>query len=118
MSLIDIDVIWLLSLVYLLMRIIASVLRYAGNQSFIKVTFIANSSACTTNELSIILTSCLTAIKNHVIKYCETVFDRNGKNLFWSVKNSDEILNILKSKGFLASGVSTYEFSTLLSIQL
>ena len=29
--------------------------------------FIANSSACTTNELSILLTSCLTAIKNHVI---------------------------------------------------
>ena len=31
-----------------------------------KSQFIANSSACTTTELSIILTSCLTAIKNHV----------------------------------------------------
>ena len=30
--------------------------------------FIANSSACTTTELSILLTSGLTAIKNHVIK--------------------------------------------------
>ena len=29
--------------------------------------FIANSSACTTTELSILLTSCLTAIKNHVV---------------------------------------------------
>ena len=55
--------------------------------------FIANSCSCTTTELSIILTSCLTAIKNLVIKYCETVFERNGKNLFWSVKNSGEILN-------------------------
>ena len=61
----------------------------------------------------IILTACLTAIKNHVIKYCETVFKRNGKNLFWSVKNTGEILNKLKSKGFLASSVSTYDFSTL-----
>ena len=52
-----------------------------------KSRFIANSSACTTTELSIILTSCLTAIKNHVIKYCTTVYERDGKNLFWSIKN-------------------------------
>ena len=31
-----------------------------------KSRFIANSSACTTTELSILLTSCLPAIKNHV----------------------------------------------------
>ena len=72
--------------------------------------FIANSSSCTTTELSIILTSCLTAIKNHVIKTYETVLERNGKT---SVKNSGEILNKLKSKGFLASSVSSYELSTL-----
>ena len=59
------------------------------------------------------MTSCLTAIKNHVIKYCTTVYERNGKNLFWSIKNSGEILNKLKSRGFLASGLSTYDFSTL-----
>ena len=65
-----------------------------------KSRFIANSSACTTIELSILLTSCLTAIKNHVIRYCTTVYERNGKNLFWFIKNSGEILNKLKvSKG-------------------
>ena len=42
-----------------------------------KSRFIANSSACTTTELSILLTSCPTAIKNHVIKYCTTVYERN-----------------------------------------
>ena len=78
-----------------------------------KSRFIANSSSCTTNELSIHLTSCLTTIKNHVIKYCTTVRERNGKNLFWSIKNSDEIFNKLKSRGFLASSLSTYDFSTL-----
>ena len=36
----------------------------------------------------ILLTSCLSAIKKHVIKYCTTVYERNGKNLFWSIKNS------------------------------
>ena len=71
------------------------------------------SSACTTTELSILLTSCLTASQNHVIKYCTTVYKRNGKNLFWSIKNSGEILNKLKSRGFLASGLSTYDFSSL-----
>ena len=44
-----------------------------------KSRFIANSSSCTTSELSILLTSCLNAIKYHVIKYCTTVYERKGK---------------------------------------
>ena len=40
-------------------------------------------------------------------------YERNCKNLFWSIKNSGEILNTLKSKGFLESSLSTYNFSTL-----
>ena len=41
-----------------------------------KARFIANSSSCTTFELSKSLTSCLTAIKSHVnIRYCETVYE-------------------------------------------
>ena len=30
----------------------------------------------------LLLTSCLTAIKAKVIKYCETVYERSGKNMF------------------------------------
>ena len=75
--------------------------------------FIANSSSCTTSELSILLTSCLTLIKNHVIKYCTTDYEKNGENLFWSIKNSVDILNKLKSKGFLASSLFGHDFSTL-----
>ena len=78
-----------------------------------KARFIANSSLCTTTELSKLLTSCLTAVKNHVIRYCEKVYERSGKNLFWSIKNSGEVLNKLKSKGFRATSLSTYDFSTL-----
>ena len=47
-----------------------------------KWRYIANHSSCTTTELSILLTSCLTAIKNHVIKYCKTVNEINGKKYF------------------------------------
>ena len=32
---------------------------------------------------------------------------------FWSIKNSTAILNKLKAKGFQASTISTYNFSTL-----
>ena len=39
-----------------------------------KSRFIANSSSCTTTDLSIPLTSCL------------TVYDRNGNNLIWFIK--------------------------------
>ena len=51
-----------------------------------KSRFIANSSAYTTSELSIPLTSCLTAIKNHVIKYCTTVYERIVKIYFGLLK--------------------------------
>ena len=44
-----------------------------------KSRFIANSSSRTTTVLSILLTSSLTAIKNHVTKYCTKVYERNGK---------------------------------------
>ena len=64
-------------------------------------------------HVHILLTSCLTAIENHVIKYCTTVYERNGKDLFWSIKNSGEILNKLKSIGFLASSLSTYDSPSL-----
>ena len=60
-----------------------------------KARFIANSSSCTTTELSKLLISCLTAVKNHVIRYCEKVYERSGKNLFGSIKHSGEVLNKL-----------------------
>ena len=62
-----------------------------------KSRFIAYSSSCTTTKLSILLTSCLTEIKKHVMKYCTAVYEGNGKKIFWSIKYSGEILNELNS---------------------
>ena len=78
-----------------------------------KATIIANSSSCTTTELSKLLTSCLTAVKIHGIKYCEKVYERSGKNLFWSVKNLGEILDKIKARDFNVTSLSTYDFSFL-----
>ena len=49
----------------------------------------------------------------HVIKYCEKVHERSGKNLVWSIENSGEILDKLKARDFNATSLSTYDFSTL-----
>ena len=78
-----------------------------------KVRFIANSSSCTTTEITKLLTSFLTAIKAKLIKYCETVYERSGKNMFWPIKNSGEVLSKLKDIGYQAPSLSTYDFSTL-----
>ena len=74
-----------------------------------KARFIANSSSCTTTELSKLLTSCLTAVKSRVIRYYETVYERSRKNIFWS----SEVLSKLKSRCYRATSLSTYDFSTL-----
>ena len=41
------------------------------------------------------------------------VYERSGKNLFWSIKNSGEILDKLKAGDFNATNLSTYDCSTL-----
>ena len=78
-----------------------------------RARFIANSSSCTTTGLSKLLTSCLTAVGDHVIRYCEKVYGGSGENLFWSIGGFGEVLNKLKSRGFRATSLSTYDFSTL-----
>ena len=92
-SLIRIDAIWQLSLGCWLMTNIASFLRYTGYLNFINGHI---SRVLLLILVHVQLLSWLTAIKNHVIEYCTTVYERSGKKLFWSIENSDEILNKLK----------------------
>ena len=86
LSLIATDAIWRLSLGCLLMRTIASFLRYTFYLNFINgpISHVLLLILVHEQLLSCLffLTSCLTAIKNHIIKYCTTVYERNGKNLF------------------------------------
>ena len=51
-----------------------------------KSRFIANSSACTTTELSILLTSCLTAIKNQSLNIAQQFMKEMVKNYFGLLK--------------------------------
>ena len=51
----------------------------------------------------------LLLVKNHWIRYYDTVYERDGINYFWSIKNSSGVLNKFKSKNFKASKLSTYD---------
>ena len=46
-------------------------------------------------------------------KNYDTVYERDGINYFWSIKNSNEVLNKYKSTIFKVSSLSTYDFSTM-----
>ena len=39
--------------------------------------------------------------------------ERSRKNIFWFIKNSGEVHIKLKARGFRATSLSTYDFSTL-----
>ena len=78
-----------------------------------KFRYIANSSNCSTTSLSRHLTSALTAVKEHVAKYCETVLNRNDVNLFWSIKNSGDVIEKIKSRNFQANTIASYDFSNM-----
>ena len=77
-------------LVSKLMKIKTKCLRCTGYLNSIKknykARFIANSSSCMTTELSKLLSSCLTAVKKHVIKYREKVYERSSKTYFGLLK--------------------------------
>ena len=59
------------------------------------------------------ITSALTAVKDHVLKYSETAFSNSNVNYFWSIKNSSEVIEKLRLRNFRGSQVSSFDFSTL-----
>ena len=77
--------------------------------------FIAGSSKCSTNPLSILLTKLLTHIKQGPQKYHVTAYSRSGINRMWILKNSKELLDHLKSPNFnLITNIKSFNFSTLI----
>ena len=79
-----------------------------------KQRYIAGSSSCSTKELSITLTKILSAVKEGLQKYCDTVYSRSGINHMWILKNSKELLENLKSRSFSnVTSIKTFDFSTL-----
>ena len=65
-----------------------------------KSRFISNSSHCSTTILSKHITSALTAVKDHAIRYSETAFRNSNVNYFWSIKNSSDVIEKLRLRKF------------------
>ena len=63
----------------------SKLLRYTGCENFTKDP-ISHVLLLTPAHVLLLSCSCLTAIINHVIKYCETGVERNGENLFCLLK--------------------------------
>ena len=74
-----------------------------------KARFIANSSSCTTTELSKLLTSCLRAVKSMLSSIVKRYMRDPVKTYFGLLK----IQVKLKARDFNATSLSTYDFSTL-----
>ena len=74
-----------------------------------KARFIANSSSCTTTELSKLLTSCFTGVKNMLSSIVKR-YMRDPVKPILVYKNSGEILDKLKARDFNATSLSTYNF--------
>ena len=107
----------LLNLQWVLKKSKTVFLRYIGYRNFIN-NLIKHVSLLVLVHVRLLffsklLTSCLTAVKKHWIRYYDTVYERDGINYFWSIKNSNDVLNEFKSKNFQAPKLSTYNFSTL-----
>ena len=75
--------------------------------------FISNSSHCSTTILSRHITSALTTIKDHVIKYSQITFSNSYVNYFWSIKNSSKVIEKLMLRNFQGSQVSSSDLSAL-----
>ena len=73
-----------------------------------KARITANSSSCTTTKFLKLLISCLTAIKTHVIRYCEKKITNIRQE--FDLVNSSEVLNKLKSRRFCTSSLSANDF--------
>ena len=116
LSLIGIDAIWQLSLGCLLMRTIASFLRYTGYLNFIngpisRVLFLILVHVQLLSCLFFYLLASL-QLKTMSLNIAQQFMKEMVKNYFGLLK-IQVILNNSKSRGFLASGLSTYDFSTL-----
>ena len=76
-----------------------------------KHQFIADSSKCMTKDLLCLLTKVLCAIKDGLVRYCNTKTSRNGVNNMWILKNSTCLLSSLDQLDVrTATSVQTFDF--------
>ncbi|KAI1704639.1 hypothetical protein DdX_14138 [Ditylenchus destructor] len=58
--------------------------------------FIAGASAAVSKPLNITIVRILEVVKNNTVKYCDTIRERSGCNLYWSVNSSSQTNSMLQ----------------------
>ena len=76
-----------------------------------KSRFIAGASKCSSKQLSILVNEALKVIREQFQKYCISIQNNTGVNMFWSIKSSKEFLDRIDN--IKASCIKVFDFSTL-----
>ena len=76
-----------------------------------KARFIAGAKKCTTKPLNILVNCCLKLLRENFRKYCQTIYNNSGINVFWSIDSSTQFLDTLKNNEVY--NLQIYDFTTL-----
>ena len=77
-----------------------------------KFRFIAGASRCPSKTTSIQVSLALKLIKTYFRNFCNKIYKHSGINYYWSIDNSCEFLDRLKTIK-IADSFETFDFSTL-----
>ena len=77
-----------------------------------KFRFIAGARKCTSTQLSVVLNKGLSLIRDFFKLYCEAIQKNSGFRCFWSIKSTEEFLNVANNKNNVFS-IQVFDFSTL-----
>ena len=79
-----------------------------------KFRFIAASSKCTTKYLSVLLTRGLEKVQQYLVNRCNIIYKNSGINSMWILKNSQSLLDSIKTSHIDEyKSITTWDFSTL-----
>ena len=78
-----------------------------------KFRFIAGARHSSMKSLSVLLSKVLKHFRQHFRNYCKTTGSLRGLNLYWSVDNSKQVINLLEKVNNSIDFICSGDFSTL-----
>jgi hypothetical protein len=76
-----------------------------------KARFIAGAKKCVTKPLNILVNCSLKLLRDYFKRYCQSIFNNTGVNMFWSIESSLEFLENIRNNNVY--NLQIYDFTTL-----
>ena len=76
-----------------------------------KARFIAGAKKCATKPLNILVNCALKLLRDYFKRYCQTIYNNSGINMFWSIESSLDFLKKLRNTDVY--NLQIYDFTTL-----